>query len=174
MKKKTLLLFAILACLNITAQTEEKNNPKGQISVIEIMGRTGEEDVSDVQISIMDIKGLDESSDNTKKSDDIFMIAEEMPEFPGGMPEMMKFIADNLIYPKEAAEKGIQGRVTVRFVIEKDGSVSGAKVIRGVDLLLDKEAIRVIKSMPKWEAGKQKGQKVRVYFTMPIIFKLSV
>lgn len=173
MKKKTLLLLVIGTCINITAQIEEKKNLKTQNTVEEVKTITGKEDASDIQISIMDINGADEYSDNTKDVDDVLMIAEEMPEFPGGMTEMMKFIADNLIYPKEAVEQGIQGRVIVRFVIEKDGSVSNPKVVRKIEPILDKEAIRVVESMPKWKAGKQKGQKVPVYFTLPIIFRLG-
>ena len=103
----------------------------------------------------------------------IFQVVEEMPEFPGGMAECMKWLAQNIKYPAEAQEKGIQGRVIVQMVVEKDGTITHAKVVRGVDPLLDTEALRVVKSSPKWKPGKQNGEAVRVKYTLPIMFRLS-
>lgn len=106
------------------------------------------------------------------QDDQIFDYLEEMPEFPGGDGEMMKFLQKNVNYPTIASENGIQGRVMVGFVVEKDGSVSDVKVLRGVDPSLDKEAMRVVKSMPKWKPGMQTGKPVRCRFTIPVNFRL--
>ena len=106
-------------------------------------------------------------------ADETFMVVENMPEFPGGLNACLKFLADHVAYPKEAAEKKIQGRVIVQFVVMKDGSITNARVIRSVDPLLDAEALRVIGLMPKWKPGTQRGQAVNVKFTMPITFRLN-
>jgi periplasmic protein TonB len=98
---------------------------------------------------------------------------ESPAEFPGGQTEMMKWIYANVKYPAIARENGIQGRVVVSFVVEKDGSISNPKVLKGVNELLDKEAVRVIKEMPKWKAGRQGEKNVRCAFTMPVSFKLE-
>lgn len=102
-----------------------------------------------------------------------FDVVEQMPEFPGGMPELMKFLQENVKYPEEAMKNGIQGRVLIQFIVEKDGSISEAKVIKKVNEHLDAEALRVIGEMPKWTPGKQKGQEVRVKFVLPVTFRLS-
>ena len=104
--------------------------------------------------------------------EEVFMVVEEQPQFPGGNSAMMKFLADNIRYPLEAQEKGIQGRVIVNFIVEKDGSLSNLVVERGVDPSLDAEAVRVIGDMPKWKPGKQRGQVVRVKYTLPTVFRL--
>jgi TonB family protein len=93
------------------------------------------------------------------------------PEFPGGNSKLMEFIKDNLKYPKEVAEQGIQGRVTMQFIIKSDGSIGDVKTLKGVHPLLDAEAARVIKAMPKWTPGKQKGETVAVQFILPIAFQ---
>ena len=108
-----------------------------------------------------------------KSNDSIYNVVEQMPEFPGGMDAMMKFIAGNVKYPEVAKDKGIQGRVFVSFVVEKDGSVSNVKVLRGIGGDCDEEAVRVISSMPKWKPGMQKGEPVRVSYCIPIMFKLG-
>ncbi len=105
--------------------------------------------------------------------DEIFVVVEEAPVFSGGESAMMKFLVDNINYPPEAQEKGIEGRVIVQFIVEKDGSLSDVNVLRSVDPLLDTEAVRVVNSMPDWKPGKQRGQAVRVHFTLPIFFKLD-
>ena len=104
---------------------------------------------------------------------DVYQIVEEMPEFPGGEAKLFEFVSKNIHYPQEAKEKGIQGRVFVGFVIEKDGSVSNVRNLRGVDSELDTEAIRVVKSMPKWKPGMHRGEPVRVSYQIPILFKLE-
>ena len=108
-----------------------------------------------------------------QNTEEVFMVVEQMPEFPGGMSACLKFLADHVAYPKEAAEKKIQGRVIVQFVVMKDGSIANARVLRAVDPLLDAEALRVIGLMPKWKPGTQRGQAVNVKFTMPVTFRLN-
>ena len=104
----------------------------------------------------------------------IFEVVEQMPEFPnGGMAGLMQYLSKNIKYPTIAQENGTQGRVTVQFVVNKDGSIVDAKVLRGVDPYLDKEAIRVISSMPKWKPGMQRGKAVRVKYTVPVMFRLQ-
>ena len=103
----------------------------------------------------------------------IFQVVEEMPEFPGGMAECLKFLAKNIKYPTIAQENGVQGRVIVQFVVNRDGSIVDPVVMRSVDPYLDKEALRVIMMMPKWKPGKQRGKAVRVKYTVPVTFKLQ-
>ena len=103
----------------------------------------------------------------------IFQVVEEMPEYPGGMEECMKFLSKNIKYPVEAHKNGIQGRVIVSFVITDEGDIEEPVVLRGVDPLLDAEALRVIQMMPKWKPGKQKGKAVNTKFTIPVTFKLK-
>ena len=104
----------------------------------------------------------------------IFEVVEHMPEFPdGGMSALMEYLKKNIKYPEAAMKKGTQGRVTVQFVVEKDGSIANAKVLRGVDPDLDKEAVRVVSVMPKWKPGTQKGEAVRVKYTVPVMFRLT-
>ena len=106
-------------------------------------------------------------------TEEIFVVVEEMPEFPGGQSALMKYLSENIRYPVIAQENGIEGRVICPFVVERDGSITDVQVVRGVDPSLDKEAVRVIQSMPKWKPGKQRGKPVRVRFTLPIVFRLQ-
>ena len=105
--------------------------------------------------------------------DEVFMVAEQMPEFPGGMKELLKFLQDNLKYPENAMKNNVQGRVIVQFVVEKDGTPTEFKVLRSVDPDLDAEALRVLQTMPKWKPGMQRGEVVRVKYTVPVSFKLQ-
>lgn len=104
---------------------------------------------------------------------DVFVLVEQMPEFPGGQEAMFKFLSATIIYPKEARDNGIEGKVFVNFTIEKDGSINEVKVIRGVHPLLDEEAVRVVESFPKWKPGTQKGKTVRVSYNLPLNFVLN-
>lgn len=103
----------------------------------------------------------------------VFQVVEKMPSFPGGDAALFKFLGDNVKYPVIAQENGVQGRVICQFVVNKDGSIVDVEVVRSVDPSLDKEAIRVIKSMPKWSPGQQRGKPVRVKYTLPVNFKLQ-
>ncbi|MCK9179659.1 MAG: energy transducer TonB [Bacteroidales bacterium] len=105
--------------------------------------------------------------------EEIFEVVEEMPEFPGGPAAMMKYLNNNIRYPTIAQENGIEGRVIVQFVVNSDGTIVDANVVRSVDPFLDKEALRVINSMPKWKPGKQRGKSVRVKYTLPVMFRLQ-
>ena len=112
--------------------------------------------------------------DLTENADgEVFSVVEDEPEFPGGVEALYKYLAENIKYPVLAKEKGTQGRVYVTFVVEKDGSVTDAKVLRGVSEEVDAEALRVINAMPKWKPGMQQGVPVRVQYNIPIIFKLQ-
>ena len=103
----------------------------------------------------------------------VFDVVEEMPSFPGGNGALMSYLSSNVKYPVVAQENGVQGRVIVSFVVERDGSISDVKVARSVDPSLDREAQRVVKSMPRWTPGKQNGQTVRVKYTVPVVFRLQ-
>ena len=104
---------------------------------------------------------------------EIFQIVEEMPAFPGGEAKLMEYVGKNIKYPQIARETGIQGRVFIGFVVEPDGSVSNVKLLRGIGGGCDEEAMRVVKSMPKWKPGKQRCKAVRVSYQIPVFFKLQ-
>lgn len=140
----------------------------------------------DIQISIATVEGTNDKNAvdiaelkehkvivEEKEPEKPFVSVEQMPQFPGGDAELMKFIGSNLKYPTIAAENGIEGRVVIRFVVSKEGTVTDAQVVRSLDPSCDKEAIRVVKSMPKWVPGKQNGRNVPVYYTLPVLFKLQ-
>lgn len=112
------------------------------------------------------------STAQTKKNDMVFDVVEVMPQFPGGQIAMLQYLMKNMKYPEQAMKEGIQGRVAVRFIVEKDGSISDVKPVLSVHPLLNKEAVRVVKSMPKWSPGKHNGKPVRVRFNLPVMFKL--
>ena len=140
---------------------------------------------SKVQISIADVKGNDELNGKDiadlqevitqapEEKEEPYTMVEQMPQFPGGPAELLKYIAKNLHYPAIAAENGIQGRVILRFVVSAEGNVENVQVLRSLDPYCDKEAIRVVQSLPKWIPGKQNGRNVPVYYTCPIVFKLQ-
>ena len=107
------------------------------------------------------------------QQEDPFTVVEQMPEFPGCTEGMFKFMKDNMKYPEDAQKQQIEGRVLVQFIVEKDGSLSNVNVLRSVFPSLDAEAVRVVKAMPNWKAGRQKGEPVRVKFTIPLMFKLK-
>lgn len=107
------------------------------------------------------------------KEEEIFVAVEQQAEFPGGQAALMKYLSNNIRYPEAAQQNDIQGRVIVKFVVEKDGSIGNVTIAKGVDKDLDREAIRVVKKMPKWQPGKNNGVAVRSYFTLPVTFKLQ-
>ncbi|WP_091842853.1 TonB family protein [Prevotella sp. ne3005] len=111
--------------------------------------------------------------EGTPDSNKAYDVVDEMPQFPGGPSALFEFISKNIQYPKEAEDANLQGRVIVSFVVEKDGSVSNAKVVRPIDPLLDAEALRVVNSMPKWIPGKQNGEAFRVKYTIPVTFRVE-
>ena len=157
---------------------------------VKIEGEDGEV----TTLNVLSVAGADESTDKAKlKPDDkirtepaqamvadenyggetVYDMVEELPAYPGGMEELMKFLQEHVKYPKAAQDKGTQGRVLVQFVVEKDGSITNVNVVRSVSPELDAEALRVVKAMPNWTPGKHKGEAVRVKFTIPIVFRLQ-
>lgn len=119
------------------------------------------------------VQNKDELPKTLDSEEQIFFIVEEMPEFPGGELELRKFIANHINYPPAAQENGVQGKVYVTFVVDKNGEVTNAKIARGVDPALDQEALRVINNLPAWKPGLQKGKPVNVSYTVPINFALQ-
>ncbi len=107
------------------------------------------------------------------KEEEIFVAVEQQAEFPGGTAAMMKWLSNNVRYPESAQQNDIQGRVIVKFVVEKDGSIGHAEILKGVDRDLDREAIRVVNKMPVWQPGKNNGVAVRSYFNLPVVFRLQ-
>jgi protein TonB len=125
---------------------------------------------TEVEEYIAPVMSQEEESEEERQ---IFMVVESMPEFPGGEASLYKFLAENIKYPQMAKESGIQGRVFVTFVVERDGSVTDVRVLRGIGGGCDEEAIRVVKNMPKWSPGKQRGKPVRVQYNLPVKFTLQ-
>lgn len=155
-------------------------NPEDEIKSQDDLSKTN------TAIGSFDVKGNDEEGGEVLKAQQVaideapkeeetkvFDVVEQMPSFPGGDAELMKFLNTHIKYPVVAEENGIQGRVIATFVVERDGSITDVKVIKSVDPSLDKEAIRVLKSMPKWIPGKQNGSTVRVKYTVPVTFRLQ-
>lgn len=114
----------------------------------------------------------DDSVIKPTEPEEIFVAVEQLAEFPGGQAGMMRWIQENLRYPETAKENGISGRVVVKLVIEKDGTVSNPTIVKGVDRDLDREALRLVRSMPAWTPGKMNGRLVRSYFMLPVRFSL--
>ena len=147
--------------------------PPPQVTIINVV-----EDDVDVEDDIeIDIE-FDEDEEMAEfefvvEEEEIVLVVENMPEFPGGEAAMYKFIGKNIEYPRMAKESGISGRVYVTFVVERDGSVTDVKILRGIGGGCDEEAVRVIKKMPRWSPGKQRGKPVRVQYRMPIKFTLQ-
>ena len=168
----------------ITEQEEQKQAPpppeapkveevlqiaENDANVEESTIQSSEENNQAVKIKYVPVEVEEEEPEEQQ----IFQVVEEMPEFPGGMAECLKFIGKNIKYPTIAQENGVQGRVIIQFVVNQDGSIVDPVVMRSVDPYLDKEALRVIKMMPKWKPGKQRGKAVRVKYTVPVTFKLQ-
>ena len=167
--------------VEITKQEEQKPQP------VETPQQTTQLEIVDDDVETQDIEINAEVEQNEVieeyvpveveeeevQEQEIFQIVEEMPSFPGGEGELLKYVATHIKYPQIARETGIQGRVFVGFVVEPDGSVSNVKILRGIGGGCDEEAVRVIKSLPKWKPGKQRGKAVRVSYQIPVLFKLQ-
>ena len=139
------------------------------VSNIEAVARTTERIAEKVTTTLTEEVKTTPTID---QDDPVFQVVEQMPEFPGGMGECMKWLQANIKYPKEG-DKGVQGRVILQFIVEKDGSITDVKVVRSVSPDLDAEAIRVASTMPKWKPGMQRGKVVRVKYTIPVMFRLN-
>ena len=109
----------------------------------------------------------------SQSNQNVYDQVEQMPEFPGGMPAMIEYLQTNIKYPQDAIKQEVGGRVMVMFVVETDGSLSNVRVARKVFPSLDEEAVRVVKSMPKWKPGKEKGRLVRVNYALPVVFSIK-
>ena len=167
----------------ITEQEQPKQAPPPPEApkveeVLEIMDNDSQVEESTIQASddtqtAVEVKYTPVEVEEEVEEQQIFQVVEEMPEFPGGMGECMKFLGKNIKYPTISQENGVQGRVIVQFVVNRDGSIVDPVVVRGVDPYLDKEALRVIQMMPKWKPGKQRGKAVRVKYTVPVMFRLQ-
>ena len=152
--------------------------PPQQTTIIEIVEDDVEiEDEIEIDIEADQETEIEEyipiEEEDEEEEAQIFTVVESMPGFPGGEAARIKYLNENIKYPQMARESGIQGRVFVTFVVEKDGKVTDVRVLRGIGGGCDEEAVRVIKNMPRWNAGKQRGKPVRVQFNMPILFKLN-
>ena len=130
-----------------------------------------------ILLSLMAVLGLMTANAQktviSQSNQSVYDQVEQMPEFPGGMPAMIEFLQTNLKYPKDAIKQQVGGRVMVMFVVETDGTLSNVRVAKKVFPSLDSEAVRVVKTMPKWKPGKEKGRPVRVNFTLPVVFSLK-
>lgn len=162
--------------------TEQPPPPPPKVQLPEIIEVPDEEEIEeeievelDVEVTeetvIEDIVFEEEPAEEVV--DEVFTIVEDQPEFPGGMAAFYKYVGDNMDYPSQARRMGIEGRVYVQFVVDKDGSVTEVKAVKGIGAGCDEEAERVLREAPKFKPGKQRGRPVKVRMVLPIIFKLS-
>ena len=149
----------------------EEINDEMMPEPMEVSQEQSEVNDVDVMMDYEDIESEEVKPDYSRQK--VYDIVDEMPTFPDGDHELLKYIADNLEYPQEAVDGDIQGTVFVRIIVEPDGSISNTKIVRGIGSGCDEEAIRVVESMPNWEPGRRKGEAVRVYMSIPVSFKLQ-
>ncbi|MFV0471582.1 MAG: energy transducer TonB [Paludibacteraceae bacterium] len=157
-------------------KVKEEDELKGQEELMrnkDVISVATVKDGSEDGINIKELEGNKLIVADNTVDESVKEIVEIMPTFPGGETELLKYLKEHIVYPVVAAEVGVQGKVTVQFVVGKDGSIENVHIARGVDKSLDAEAVRVIKSMPKWIPGKQDGRAVRVKFTVPVNFQLK-
>ena len=147
-------------------EQKEDNTARG------VVNQEGSDDVDKFK-AVQEQVVVKEPEPEKPKEEEIFVAVEQPAEFPGGQAALMKWLSNNIRYPEAAQQNDIQGRVVVKFVVEKDGSVGHAEIARGVDKDLDREALRVVNKMPKWQPGKNNGVAVRSYFNLPVTFKLQ-
>lgn len=169
----TQLMTELLLTDTPKEENEIKTNEdiKQDNSVMSTFTQAGSDDVSLIKEHKEEV--VQEKPKEEKKKEEVFTHVEQMPKFPGGDAELYKFISNNLQYPAMAIENNVQGKVIVQFVVTKDGSIGNVKVVRSVDRDLDNEAVRVCKKLPKFVPGKQNGQAVNVWYTLPVTFKLQ-
>ncbi len=166
----------------ITRQQEVTPPPPPEVpKVAEVINIVDDDVEIDDELDIEDVEADQETEvaiveiqeEEEEEEQEVFFIVENMPEFPGGDLALRKHIAQNVVYPEIAKENGLSGKVFVQFVINQRGEVENVKIARGVDPALDKEAIRVVQSLPKWKPGSQRGKPVKVSYTVPINFQLN-
>ena len=146
---------------------EELMNTKTAIGALDVKGN------DDANGEVLKLKEAVAQPEPKPEVEKVFDVVEQMPSFPGGPSALMEWLSNNVKYPVVAQENGVQGRVVVSFVVERDGSITDVKVVRGVDPSLDKEASRVVRAMPRWIPGKQNGSAVRVKYNVPVAFRLQ-
>lgn len=151
--------------MDMDAQKED-NTARGVVT------QEGSDDADKFQ-AVQEQVVVKEPEPEKPKEEEIFVAVEQQAEFPGGQAALMKWLSTNVRYPESAQQNDVQGRVIVKFVVEKDGSIGAATILKGVDKDLDREALRVVKKMPKWQPGKNNGVAVRSYFNLPVVFKLQ-
>jgi len=169
--------------MEITKQEQPKPQvqaPKPQVTQIQVVEDDTEVEDIDINAEVDQDEVIEEYvyeapeiEEEEIVEEEVFLSVEENPEFPGGTAKLLEYVQKNLKYPMMARESDIQGRVFVGFVVEKDGSISNVKVLRGIGGGCDEEAVRVVQSLPKFKPGKQRGNPVRVQYTLPIVFKLQ-
>lgn len=161
---------------DITKEEEKPPPPPPPPPVIEVVEEIEEEEEEEIEfeeeIEEEDEIEIPDAPDEPPAEEPIFEIVEEQAEFPGGYAKMMKFLQDNIQYPAMEKDNDIQGTVYVQFVVEKDGSITQTKAVKGPTGNMKQEAVRVVKMMPKWNPGKQRGKAVRVKFTLPVKYRL--
>ena len=145
------------------------------IYIDNVLNETNKIEIVDDVVEVEDIEIVDDDywDDMEDEEEDVYISTEENPEFPGGTTKLLEYIQQNITYPMAARESGVQGRVFIGFIVEKDGSVSNVQVLRGIGGGCDEEAVRLVKSFPKFKPGKNRGVPVRVSYTLPINFKLT-
>lgn len=151
--------------MDMDAQKED-NTARGVVT------QEGSDDADKFQ-AVQEQVVVKEPEPEKPKEEEIFVAVEQQADFPGGQAALMKWLSTNVRYPESAQQNDVQGRVIVKFVVEKDGSIGAATILKGVDKDLDREALRVVKKMPKWQPGKNNGVAVRSYFNLPVVFKLQ-
>lgn len=159
--KRTVTILSLLLCIAMAPAQDILKHPSPSKTTVQKKQRTPS------------AKKTEQAKPAKQKEEKVYDIAEQQPSFPGGPFALMKYLRDNIRYPESAMEAQVQGRVTVQFVVEKDGSISDVRVLRSVDPSLDKEAIRLVEAMPRWTPGKQNGATVRVRYRVPVLFRLQ-
>jgi len=152
---------------------DEIQENEAQVGAVNQEGRVDVGQVNDAVRAVQVVEEIKPEPKAAPEPERIFEAVEQQASFPGGASALMKWLSNNLRYPELAQQNNVQGKVIVKFTVEKDGSISNPTVVRGVDKDLDREAIRVVKKMPKWSPGKNNGVAVRSYFTLPVTFKLQ-
>jgi len=172
------VLMAIMMTINLLSRNNATPPENPELTIVQQQSDKPDTD-NTVQWITIDIDGdLGETMKNAQLSEspgeeDVFMVVDESPEFPGGTSALMGYLRDNMVVPDSCRKNNIQGRVLVTFIVEKDGSITKPVVVKSVNHLLDAEALRLVSAMPKWKPGRQNGQAQRVKFTIPINFRLD-
>ena len=169
--------------VEITKQEQPKPQiqaPKPQVTQIQVVDNEAEVEDLDINAEVDQNEVIEEYvyeapeiEEEEIEEEEVFKSVEEQPEFPGGTAKLLEYVQKNLKYPMMARESDIQGRVFVGFIVEKDGSITNVQVLRGIGGGCDEEAVRVVQSLPKFKPGKQRGNPVRVQYTLPIVFRLQ-